>query len=332
MSARSGSRMRTFVGLAIAAALVTACTDDDDTRPAGTTTPTTTATITSTAPDADPGSAPLGFAGIRLGEGQAPSGTPAAAVVAGTPLDDAAVGAVVDRLEPLTADAAEAVPFAWPAETITRPQGPSTDVPFPAAEQVDPAPTTPATLEVARIQPDGPVGLAPFVTITFNQPMVPVGTVSQLAAADVPATITPAVEGHWQWIGTSTLRFDAATRDRLPMATDFRVTVPAGTSSASGAVLAARRRRLLRHPACRHHCAGGRRPRGPAAAARARGRVRPARSTRAPSSATSRSPSTARGGPSAKPPTRRSPPTRVPRPQSRPRSPGGWWRSCRPSR
>ena len=88
-----------------------------------------------------------------------------------------------------------------------------------------------------RIQPTGDVGLAPFLSITFNQAMVPVGTVDQLAAADVPVTITPAVEGRWQWIGTSTLRFDAAGRDRLPMATDYTITVPAGTRSVSGAEL-----------------------------------------------------------------------------------------------
>jgi len=34
--------------------------------------------------------------------------------------------------------------------------------------------------------------------------------VGQVAAADVPATITPAIAGRWQWIGTRTLRFDAA--------------------------------------------------------------------------------------------------------------------------
>ena len=101
-----------------------------------------------------------------------------------------------------------------------------------------PPPATPETLEVLRVQPTGDVGLAPFLSITFNQAMVPVGTVDQLAAADVPVTITPAVEGRWQWIGTSTLRFDAAGRDRLPMATDYTITVPAGTRSVSGAELA----------------------------------------------------------------------------------------------
>ena len=53
---------------------------------------------------------------------QAPSAvTPAAAIVAGAPLDDAAVAAVLARLDPFTGDEAATAPFAWPTETITRP-------------------------------------------------------------------------------------------------------------------------------------------------------------------------------------------------------------------
>ncbi len=242
MQARCGRRARAAAALLLTVAVAAGCTGDDDegapVTTAGQTTPTT-------APEARPdqrGDAeptPLGFAGIALSEGQAPStAAPAAAVVAGTPLDDAGVAAVLARLDPFTGAAAATAPFAWPAETITRPVGERTDVPFPATEQVDPPAAVPATLEVLRAQPAGAVGLAPFLTVTFNQPMVPVGTIAQLAAADVPATIQPAVDGRWQWIGTSTLRFDAAARDRLPMATDYTVTVPAGTRAASGAELA----------------------------------------------------------------------------------------------
>ena len=87
---------------------------------------------------------------------------------------------------------------------------------------------------------DGDVPIAPYVAITFDQPMVAVGTVAQVDGADVPATIEPAVPGTWQWIGTRTLRFDATSDavDRLPMATTFTVTVPAGTTSATGGALA----------------------------------------------------------------------------------------------
>ena len=158
--------------------------------------------------------------------------------IEGTPLDDDALAAILDRLPPLDADDATVTEFNWPAETITRPRGEQTDVPFPADGDDDRPPATPETLEVLRVQPAGDVGLAPFLSITFNQAMVPVGTVDQLAAADVPVTISPGVEGRWQWIGTSTLRFDAAGRDRLPMATGYTITVPAGTRSVSGAELA----------------------------------------------------------------------------------------------
>ena len=95
-------------------------------------------------------------------------------------------------------------------------------------------------LEVLRVQPEGEVGIAPFVSITFNQPMVPLATISQLEDIDIPVEITPPLPGRWQWIGTRTLRFehDPEIFDRLPMATSYVVEVPAGTKSQSGGVLA----------------------------------------------------------------------------------------------
>ena len=96
-----------------------------------------------------------------------------------------------------------------------------------------------------RTQPTGDVAVAPFLSITFDQPMVPVATVAQLderrRPGDARAGRSP---GRWQWIGTRTLRFDAADGDgaasagRLPGATHYTVTVPAGTTSATGGVLA----------------------------------------------------------------------------------------------
>ena len=190
-------------------------------------------------------------------------------------------------------------------------------MPFPATEQADAPAAVPATLEVVRAQPEGAVGVAPFLTITFNQPMVPVGTIGQLAAADVPATISPAVDGRWQWIGTSTLRFDAATRDRLPMATDYTVTVPAGTRSASGAELAGGVRAARSPP---------RRPTSPRSRPTGARTCRCSRcswprstrtSTPRPCSSTSRVDGRRRGARrSAWPPPTRSPPTRPPRPRS----------------
>jgi uncharacterized protein YfaS (alpha-2-macroglobulin family) len=70
--------------------------------------------------------------------------------------------------------------------------------------------------------------------------MVPLGTLSDLAAVDVPVQIEPSLPGTWRWLGTKTLTFeyDSELIDRLPKATEFRVTVPAGTTSINGGSLA----------------------------------------------------------------------------------------------
>ena len=84
------------------------------------------------------------------------------------------------------------------------------------------------------------MGIAPFISLTFDQPMVPLATLDQLDELEVPVTVTPDLPGRWQWIGTRTLRFehDPEVFDRLPMATSYVVEVPAGTTSESGGVLA----------------------------------------------------------------------------------------------
>ena len=228
--------------------IVSACSSDhDDSAPTAngpTSTPATTGTTPAT-DRPDPGN-PNGFqlvSGIRLSAGHAIA-APAVAVpvVAGTPIDDTAAEAVIGRLPAWTTGDALTEIFKWPTQTrpVPRP-GATVDVAFPAIDDPAPPPAVPTgPLHVLRSQPNGDVVIAPFASITFDQPMVPIATVSQLAGADVPATISPEVPGRWQWIGTSTLRFDAtsATVDRLSMATDFTITVPAGTRSATGGVLA----------------------------------------------------------------------------------------------
>ena len=206
----------------------------------GSTTPSST--ITSTDDGGTAGGTQLALInGIRLSKGQALSDTGhPTPVVDGEPLDDASIRAVTDRLPAWTTDDTLQQPFNWPVETKPAPRaGATVDVAFPLAHQTPPDEVPTGALHVLRVQPEGAVDIAPFVTITFDQPMVPVATVGQLATADVPATITPEVPGVWQWIGTKTLRFDAKSDavDRLPMATDFTVEVAAGTKSATGGVL-----------------------------------------------------------------------------------------------
>ena len=51
--------------------------------------------------------------------------------------------------------------------------------------------------------------------------------------------IEPALPGTWRWVGTQTLTFeyDSTLIDRLPKATDYHVSVAAGTKSATGGAL-----------------------------------------------------------------------------------------------
>ena len=181
---------------------------------------------------------------VQLSQGQR---TGAAAgevvtVVEGTPLDPAAVDGVVDRLPDWAGDESDRVDFNRPAESLAPPRtGDTIDVPFPAGGDDEPPEVDDGPLTVLRHQPDGEVGLAPFLSLTFSQPMIALGTVEQSDAADIPVTMTPELPGRWQWIGTRTLRFehDPAVFDRLPMATTYSVVVPAGTASAAGGELAA---------------------------------------------------------------------------------------------
>ncbi|MEO6122295.1 MAG: alpha-2-macroglobulin family protein [Ilumatobacteraceae bacterium] len=260
MRARATARQRSrtsqrLVGFALAAGLfAAACTSDDTSAPTttgGTTTTSTTAggttggTTVITDPTNTSGNGsqrPLGVSALRLSAGQAVADAARpVALVEGTPLDDAVYEAVLARLPQWMANAALVDDFNWPVQTRPAPRtGDTVDVTFPGQGDSEPPVVESGELHVVRHQPDGDVAIAPFATITFDQPMVPISTVGQLAAADVPATISPAVAGRWQWIGTNTLRFDAIsdTFDRLPMSTRYTVSVPAGTVSATGGTLA----------------------------------------------------------------------------------------------
>ena len=233
--------------LAVVLGFVAASCDDG-----GSTSPTTVAPVTTdgstpdgTTPDTVPGGDTSGDAprlfGLKLSEGEAAATTPdVVSVVDGEQLTPEQIAAVTARLPEWIDDGSGAQPFAWPIESSPPPRtGATIDVPFPSTGDTAPdVPTGP--LHVLRVQPDRDVPIAPYVAITFDQPMVPIGTVAQVDGSAVPATIDPAVPGRWQWIGTRTLRFDATSDviDRLPMATEFTVTVPAGTASANGGVLA----------------------------------------------------------------------------------------------
>ncbi len=86
--------------------------------------------------------------------------------------------------------------------------------------------------------PSGETKQAVEVSLLFNRPMRPLETAGEESAP--PAQITMAKgqspAGTWRWLGTSALMF--APKDRLPAATEYEVTVPAGTRSLAGDALA----------------------------------------------------------------------------------------------
>ncbi|HET9912653.1 MAG TPA: Ig-like domain-containing protein [Anaerolineales bacterium] len=180
---------------------------------------------------------------VQLREGNPQSQTPEARPVAtGEPLSPEEIDLLLSRLPDLGADPGEQTEFNFPVELLPPPRpGETIKESFPPAE-TGPAsgPVSTGPLQVLRYAPEGEIPIAPFVSVTFNQPMVPIGTLGDLAEQDVPVKIEPALTGTWRWLGTKTLTFeyDSELIDRLPKATEYTVTVPAEVKSASGEALA----------------------------------------------------------------------------------------------
>lgn len=157
------------------------------------------------------------------------------------PLDAATTQTILDRLPPLATEVEDVQELRLPEESLPRPRtGDVITQTFPVTETLTPPEeVTEGPLQVLRFSPEGEIDLAPFLGVTFNQPMVPLNTVEALAAADVPVQLTPELPGIWRWAGTRTLTFEysGGENERFPMATVFTATVPAGTTSATGETL-----------------------------------------------------------------------------------------------
>ena len=182
--------------------------------------------------------APLTFS---LSEGSESADIPVPSVyVRGQALAGEELAAILDRLPALIADPSDTTVFNFPDEVIPPPQpGETIENAFPPEEDAPAIDVEYGALEVLRYSPEGEIPIAPFVNITFNQPMVPLATLQDLAAMDVPVQISPSLPGTWRWLGTKTLNFqyDSELIDRLPMATQYEVLIPAGIRSAVGGVL-----------------------------------------------------------------------------------------------
>jgi alpha-2-macroglobulin len=169
-------------------------------------------------------------------EGPPPTARPPAASEL---LTDDEVRAVLARLPPMTTDPADEKDFALregslpPPRTGRTVQGAFPPPPGPAAPDAVAA----GPLRVLRHAPDGDVGLAPNLSVTFSQPMVALTSHAELSKEAIPVRLSPEPPGQWRWVGTKTLVFEPAVR--FPMATTYTVEAPAGLPSATGGVLAA---------------------------------------------------------------------------------------------
>ncbi len=95
-------------------------------------------------------------------------------------------------------------------------------------------------LEVSTVIPeDSSTGISADSTIlvTFNRPVVPLVTTSEMGNLPVPITITPAIDGKGEWLNTAIYQLTPSVP--LQGGTTYTVTVASGLTSVDGAVLAA---------------------------------------------------------------------------------------------
>ncbi|HEY0838567.1 MAG TPA: hypothetical protein VGD74_00130, partial [Vulgatibacter sp.] len=96
-------------------------------------------------------------------------------VAKGAPLGDAESARLFARLPKLLEQAIHTQDFSMPARSIPMPRpGTTIEVAFPPKEGPPPVEVTQTgPLQVVRFAPEGEVPLAPNVSLTFSEPMVP---------------------------------------------------------------------------------------------------------------------------------------------------------------
>ncbi len=112
----------------------------------------------------------------------------------------------------------------------------------PAPGSAQPPPALPSIardpnarpLTVVAAFPRGSVEGAIQPVVTFERPVVALGTLDETPAP--PITLTPAVRGRWRWMGSSAAEF--VPEQRWPFSTRFEVKIAAGVVALDGGALA----------------------------------------------------------------------------------------------
>ena len=113
--------------------------------------------------------------GLRLSEGfPQPDIIAPSTFMEGASLEGEELASLLERLPALVADPADAVDFNLPDEIIPPPRaGETLEESFPPEGGAPAIDVEYGALEVLRYSPEWEIPIAPFVNITFNQPMVP---------------------------------------------------------------------------------------------------------------------------------------------------------------
>ena len=157
-------------------------------------------------------------------------------VAPSTPLGAEDAKKIVARLPALKSEPDDAKDFSMRDKSIPAPRpGKTVSEAFPPPGGPPPAVVAAGPLTVERHAPDGPVDLAPHLTMTFSQPMVPLTTMDDLTKERLPVALVPQPVGKWRWLGTKTLMFQP--EKRFPMATEYAVEIPQGTKAMNGQAL-----------------------------------------------------------------------------------------------
>lgn len=185
-----------------------------------------------------------GKIGFTLGEIRSSAGESKrdiVSAVSGEPLSAQRIKEILDRLPPLSPP--EKKEFVIPEQSIVKPEIPGIQVeePFPPKDtnhvqsSKQTAVRARGPLRITRISHEGCQEDVEQLSISFSEPMVPIGEAKLVDVRKV-VSISPMPEGSFRWVGTQTLVFDPA-KGRLPKATKYEIRVPASAASISGARL-----------------------------------------------------------------------------------------------
>ncbi|MDH5638145.1 MAG: hypothetical protein OEZ04_06605, partial [Nitrospinota bacterium] len=90
------------------------------------------------------------------------------------------------------------------------------------------------SLTISRITPSGAaVEAVRQIVIQFGQPVVPLGRMER-KDSEIPITIQPALDCHWRWVDRSALACQLGDKEKMSLATTYKVTVRPGIRTEGG--------------------------------------------------------------------------------------------------